>query len=181
MTRSPDELAGVRSNGAGTGTSLHELLTGPGAAEAVRAAGAALRDVHAQPLPADVPHEAYGPAQEAAALADWMERVIGYAPGMYARLGERALRVLEDLAELRTPKRRRIHGDLDDTRIRLTDDGLIALINVGSPIAGDPVIDLASLIAHLETAAGPVMASVLRDALLEGYGAPARWRRRLEI
>lgn len=179
--RSGGELAGVRPVGAVPARQLRELLGGPRAVSAVCASGAALRDLHDQPLPAEAPRGGYGPPQEAAALAEAMERVIRNAPEMYATLGERARRVLEDLERLRTPKRRLIHGDLDDTRIRLTHDGDIVRIDADRPVAGDPVIDLANLIAHLEAAAEPVMASVLRDALLDGYGAPTRWKQRLEI
>jgi aminoglycoside phosphotransferase len=174
------QLRDVLTTQAVAGRPLHDLLAGSGAVAAVRAAGAALRDLHAQPLPSDAPREGYGPPQEITALTDAMERVIRYAPGMYAGLGERARRVLEHLAELRTPKRRLVHGDLDDTRVRLADDDDTALIDVGGPLAGDPVIDLANLIAHIEETAGET-ASVLRDALLESYEAPARWKHRLEI
>jgi aminoglycoside phosphotransferase (APT) family kinase protein len=178
---SASELEGALTSKAVAGRTLHELLTGRGATAAVSSAGAALADLHAQPLPGDVPSEGHGPQQEAAALADAMERVIRYAPAEYAAIGERARLALEALVQLRTPKRRLTHGDLDDQQIRLTDDGLVAFINLGNPRAGDPVLDLANLIAHIDAAVEPVMAGVLRDALLAGYRAPVRWKRRLAI
>lgn len=153
---------------------LHDVLAQPDVLTAVRMTGAALRRLHEEPLPAGIGRAVHGPAQEAEALAAALEQMIREAPGAYVLIGERARVVLEQLAALRTPRRRRIHGALDPGQVVIGDAALAARDTV---TAGDPVIDLATLAAGFH----PPAAEGLREALLAGYGAPARWQRRMDI
>jgi streptomycin 6-kinase len=168
--QSPDAL---------TGRTLLDVLQHPGAVSAVRAAGAELRRLHRQPLPAASDRDVRGPREETVLLTTWLERMIWQAPGAYAVLGERSRRALDGLADLRTPRLRVIHGHLDAAQILLGSDGAVTIAEPASPLVGDPVIDLANLAAHLEADTDRITARVLRRALLVGYAAPSRWGLRL--
>ncbi|MEA2156526.1 MAG: hypothetical protein QOE11_2666 [Solirubrobacteraceae bacterium] len=168
------------------GRLLRDVLAEPGAASAMRATGAAIRCLHAQPLGEGIPQDIHGPSQQAALLAYWLERLIWDAPCSYAALGERARRVLEGMAELRTLPLRRIHGGLDDSQVVVGSDAAVMLAERDPVTFGEPAIDLANLAVHVDIrvrrgGGDPALAASLRSALLNGYGVPSRWKRRLEI
>lgn len=183
---SEDEDAGALTLGAISGSSLHDLWAQPGAQAAVRTTGAAIRRLHAQPLPTEDCRHVHGPQQEATLLADWLERLLPHDPLTHARICKRARHALADLTALPASTPTLIHRDLHDKQILLATDGSVALIDLDTVTIGDPAIDLANLAAHFDlrarqTGADPAIASALRDSLLEGYGAPAAWQPRLEV
>jgi streptomycin 6-kinase len=167
---SPDALVG---------RTLLDVLQHPGAVSSARAAGAELRRLHQQPLPAPSERDVRGPREEAVLLTSWLERMILQAPAAYSLLGERSRRSLAQLADLRTPRLRVVHGHLDAAQILLGDGDAVTIAEPASPLVGDPVIDLANLAAHLEADTDRTTARPLRRALLVGYGAPSRWGLRL--
>lgn len=183
---SEDEDAGALTLGAVSGRSLHDLWAQPGAQAAVRTTGAAIRRLHAQPLPTEGCWHVHGPQQEATLLADWLERLLPHDPLTHARICKRARHALADLTALPALTPTLIHRDLHDKQILLTTDGSVSLIDLDTVTIGDPAIDLANLAAHFDlrarqTGADPAIAAALRDSLLEGYGAPAAWQPRLEV
>ncbi len=167
----PEPAAGART--------LREVLMHPGAVMAVRLAGTQLRRLHAQPLPPAAGCDIRGPRDEAQMLTTQLENVIWRAPAVYAAIGEEGRVALDELVALRTPPRRVIHGHLDLDQILLTNDGRAVIALPPCTTLGDPVIDLAGLTAHITAAVDPALATVLRRALLAGYGAPARWANRM--
>jgi hypothetical protein len=180
-----DELGGTLVLGALAGRPLHDLLGGPRAAGAIAAAAAAVRALHEQPLPDAVRKRRHGPDEEAAVLAGWLERLLWHEPALYARIGQRARRVIDDLAAMSLPARRLIHRDLHDKQILVGDDGTVSLIGLDGLSAGDPALDLANLAAHFELRAlqsgAPGAGAAARAALLDGYGASIALRRRAEV
>ena len=139
-------------------------------AEAVRATGAALGQLHA----ADLPNLPFLPNE---GLSDSLVQTAEAIAWICPRLAERARRLAERIAQLLndlSPARMSpIHGDFYAKQV-LVDDDHIGLIDFDSAGQGDPDSDLGNFIAHLDRWAlyrrfsGDRVAPVA-EALLEGY------------
>jgi hypothetical protein len=144
-----DEARGLLVTKALPGRPLTALLAaaddGPDgidrAGQACRLAGEALARLHARPVP-DHGLPLHGPAQEIAVLERWQRQVAAHVPGMYPGQA-----VLPDLP---TPSRRTLlHRDLHDGQL-LVDGDRVGIIDCDLLAVGDPALDLANLLVHLE-------------------------------
>lgn len=169
------------------GRTLFELLGDPHvstarSAHACRAVGAALARLHRAEPPAHLPsHDA--PA-ELAVTERWVDLA-----ARYGLLGHLPLSAGELLASARTGLAGRgcgsalLHRDLHDKQVLL--DGLsVGLLDFDLAAVGEPALDLANLLVHLELRAlqgrcSTQRASACATAVLDGYRpAFAGWRRR---
>lgn len=147
------------------GRPLHELLDSPAAVPACRALGAALAALHAAPVPAGTPvHDA---AAEAAVLHRWTEQARCW--GAVDVDDTAATRML-----LAGPASEPVllHRDLHDRQVLVADDGTVGLLDFDLLAAGEPALDLANLVSHLELRERQGLlpdAAPMRDAVLEGY------------
>lgn len=65
-----------------------------------------------------------------------------------------------------------LHRDLHDRQVLVADDGSVGLLDFDLLAAGEPALDLANLLVHLELREHQGLladAGVLRDAVLEAY------------
>lgn len=162
------------------GRSLHGLLGETGvsgaASAAFRAAGAAVRELHGSAPPAGVGRH------DALAEGEVVDRWIGHAlvHGMFtvaqAVVARSALADVQSrLARLVPPTSSSlIHRDLHDKQILVDDDGGVGLLDLDTLAIGDPALDVANLLAHLELRVLQGQGSldgarVAADAFLEGY------------
>ncbi|WP_324278236.1 aminoglycoside phosphotransferase family protein [Blastococcus brunescens] len=126
------------------GRPLYELLDTPAAVTACRALGTALAALHAAPVPHGTPvHDA---AAEVAVLRRWtdLSRTWGAAdvPGV-----EEVVRALA-VAPAGPPVL--LHRDLHDRQVLVADNGSVGLLDFDLLAAGEPAVDLANLLVHLE-------------------------------
>lgn len=150
------------------GTPLSELLSGPRAAEALYAVGAALAQLHR--CPALAGSTLHGARDEVAVTTRWED---------WARAYGLPVGVPEDSIPSATPDLRVIHRDLHDGQILLAagpDGGFhpagVGLLDFDLIAAGDPALDLANLIEHLllrERQGILADAGSAVGALLDGY------------
>lgn len=172
-----DSGAGVVVCSRVEGTALHESLAGDGAEVAATRAGSALVALHAQdpPLGASV----HGAAEEAGVVEAWIDRVAALDPVLAARASAVAADVTRAVGGLGAPERAvPLHRDLHDKQILIGAEGSVGLIDFDTLAAGDPALDLANLLVHLELRAlqghcAAESAGRAAAALLEGY-RPAR-------
>ncbi|MGY1885308.1 phosphotransferase family protein [Blastococcus sp. SYSU DS0753] len=148
------------------GRPLHELLASAAAVPACRSLGTALAALHRAPVPPGTPvHDA---AAEVAVLRRWAElaRTFGAAdvPGVED--------VARALADRPAGPPALLHRDLHDRQVLVADDGSVGLLDFDLLAAGEPALDVANLLVHLELREQQGLlgtAAVLRDAVLEGY------------
>lgn len=171
------------------GRTLHDLLadttcTDDELTARLQTVGAGLRSLHlATPfstLPHNPPHDA---AAELAVTRGWVETATAYG-----LLTEDAWQPeLDNTAELlagRPDPCVRVHRDLHDKQLLLADGAPVGLLDLDLLTAGEPALDLANLIAHLElrwrqSRCGRDRALACTHALLAGYAAGPSVRRRL--
>ncbi|NYE75484.1 phosphotransferase [Microlunatus parietis] len=165
------------------GRTLTALLTEPAAAEACRAAGRALAGLHrldpaiataGRAIPA-----LHDLTAERAVTAHWQRLAAEYAAPLPAWRPRRPA-----LGRVPEPPERPalIHRDLHDGQLLINDDGEAGLIDFDLIAVGDPALDLANLIAHLELRADQgVLADPepLIEAVLNGYRPSSALRSRL--
>jgi len=177
-----DDDAGIVECAALPGRPLTPLLGASGAEALARRLGSALGALHAMPIPASLAgHDA---GAEIAVLRRWADRVRPFD----GRLAETAHEATDDLEpRLSAPPGELafLHRDLHDGQV-LVEDGPapFALLDFDTVAAGDPALDLANLLVHLELrshqgACSAAAAVRFGDALLDGYGAGAELRERL--
>lgn len=172
--RTPDLISFDHSTGAVTtsalpGELLHDLLPGPRAEQACRAAGRMLAELHQVPVPDTAPQ--HDPMAELAVIRRWH----GLAETYGAVLAEapESVDVTEITSGLDGPTRRSwIHRDLHDKQVLVDAAGDVGIIDFDLRAAGDPALDLANLLEHLELRERQGMvpdSSPWCAAVLEGY------------
>ncbi|WNV76032.1 phosphotransferase [Geodermatophilus sp. DSM 44513] len=176
---SADPPGGLLRTAALPGRPLHDLLGTGAAVGACRELGAALAAVHAAPPPAGLP--VHDGAAEAAVLRRWtgLARTWTGAGG-----GDELAGVLAELTGGPAGPLVAVHRDLHDRQALVAADGSLGLLDFDLLALGEPALDLANLLAHLELRrrqglladAGP-----LRAAVLDGYRPDRRVLDRLAV
>lgn len=176
-----DAQMGVVRWSAVPGVALHEVADDRRAEHGARAAGRALRALHAAAPALLLPE--HGPADERATLARWLALVAAHAPELAAAISPRAAAVDAALHADCGPHTT-IHRDFYDKQILVAGDGTVGLLDFDTLASGEPALDLANALVHVElrvlqglTAAG--RAERVQAALVEGYGPDAFVRARL--
>lgn len=158
------------------GVALHELLrVGDRVLAAAAAAGRLLAALHAAPVPADAPrHDA---AAELAVLQRW----VGHARA-YGLLELDVAPVAALLAEAPAGAAL-LHRDLHDKQLLVDDDGVVGVLDLDLAAVGEPALDLANVLVHLELralqGADADLTAAAGDALLEAYAPSSAVRARL--
>jgi hypothetical protein len=154
------------------GRGLGELLATARAVDSCHSVGRLLAELHRLPG-RDLP--VHGPVEELAVLDRWATRAAAWGlPPAYP---------LVSLPP--TPPnapRRTIHRDVHDRQFLVACDGTVGMIDFDLMAAGDPALDLANLLAHLELRERQGLvesARPLADAVLEGYRPSAALADRL--
>lgn len=177
--------AGVLALGALPGATLHALLAharvrgGSVADDDLVAVGALVRRLHECPAPRGV--VAHGPDDEVAVLDRARALAAGY--GLGGPDGSRVAGVRDALRSLGAPARVvPLHRDLHDKQLlRDPATGSWSVLDLDLLAVGDPALDLANLLAHLELRAlqgllDPRLVEPWGEAVLAGYDADARTR-----
>ncbi|MGH8875561.1 MAG: phosphotransferase family protein, partial [Acidimicrobiia bacterium] len=156
------------------GRSLDELASSrsPEVLQAAAAAGEAVKALHTGPIPSGLP--ARDGAAEAAWVEVWVERLAALAPFLGGQARVTLPRVRERLARSAEPAAL-VHADLHDRQVML-DGGRVGILDWDTVAVGEPALDLANLLVHMEVRAmlggrraadaGPAGAAVMT-----GYGA----------
>lgn len=148
------------------GRTLTERLTDGSAVDACRAAGRTLAALHRiRPDPSLSVHDL---AAERSVADHWQQQ---------ARDLSAPLRFTHRLASPQGPTTPPdhlavIHRDLHDGQLLITDDGRVGVLDFDLVALGDPALDLANLVAHLELRAEQGMITdpqPLITAILDGY------------
>lgn len=166
------------------GRSLHEHLGDPEVPlEAARRAGRALRAFHASAAPRQLPR--HGAAEEAQVLRSWISHVRRWLPELAGVVAATFEDVVDRLAATAPERLSPLHRDLHDKQLMLDHDGPVGLLDLDTLAAGDPALDLANLLVHLELRALQGIcdrrsATAVRDALLDGYAPDTPLQRRLD-
>jgi tRNA A-37 threonylcarbamoyl transferase component Bud32 len=175
-----DPRRGVVTTAALPGRPLYDLLTDhrvpePVVLAAARATGEALAQLHSAPVPAGAAgHDA---AAEAEVAARWVSLAATHLT-LPTAVAEPLVRALEQ-ARSGLVEHRSLHGpsllhrDLHDGQV-LVDGDRIGMVDFDLAAAGEPALDLANLLVHLELrwhqgAFGAQRLRACRDAVLSGY------------
>ncbi|MFP5347495.1 MAG: phosphotransferase [Actinomycetes bacterium] len=108
-------------------------------------------------------------------VAAWAAEVVAHHPCLRRRTGELVQRLRERAAELPVVPEGPVHKDFHPGHLVLREDGRVTVIDLDEARSGDPAIDLAHLVTHLEESRRP-WAGRARDAVLEEYGELAGGR-----
>lgn len=155
------------------GTCLHDMSTDDRGLflEAYRSVGEALRSLHATAPMGLAIHDAEA---EASMLATRMECAGVFAEHLHASLDTPAIGVLD---ALRAPSSRLtlVHRDLYDKQVIVRGEERVGLLDFDTLAAGEPAIDLANMLAHLELRVlqgtlAPELAHLAANEFLAGYG-----------
>lgn len=177
------------------GRALHQLLgdacfgsDGTGTvSRAFGAVGRTVRALHDAPAPAGLPiHHADG---EVAITARWVDQALAHGVlGPLERV--RAADALEALGTAlgglaSPPTLTLVHRDLHDKQILVVDDDDAGLLDLDTLAVGDPAIDVANLLVHLELRMSQghcrsEVAGVAGHAFLEAYRPDRDLRRRID-
>ncbi|HET9872420.1 MAG TPA: phosphotransferase [Propionibacteriaceae bacterium] len=168
-----DAARGIVTTSALPGVPLHELLGGPRAAAACEATGAALAALHRLPVPADLP--LHTESAEMAVAAAWRS----HADALNAPLAFADRSAGGDLAQVcATPTGQvgraavLVHRDFHDKQVIVDEDNSVGILDFDLMAMGEPALDLANLLVHLELRQrqGIVADSRhLEEATLAGY------------
>lgn len=176
-----DDAHGTVTTTALPGRPLHELWTLPGAAHATTGAmsltGQTLATLHTQPRPPWTGRHSRD--DELTLTRRWLDLAEGHGVLPLPRVAlDRLLRraaVLipgpgDDQPRAVVP----VHRDLHDKQVLVHESG-VGLIDLDLLAAGDPALDVANLLVHVElrtrqALTTPTQARSCRDAFLEAYG-----------
>ncbi|MHC4415977.1 MAG: phosphotransferase [Planctomycetota bacterium] len=176
-----DEPAGVVIWSALRGESLNDLLgDGDRLVPAVRAAGEALRWLHQTAPPGVKVHDARA---ETDMLTQQLERLRSLEPTVHVRLGEAPVAVFGALAGGSCGSST-IHRDFYDKQVFIDAEGRIGMLDFDTTAVGEPALDVANMLAHLELRAMQErcswgLVSKAADALLAGYAPSSTVQARL--
>jgi len=182
-----DPAAGTLTCRALPGTSLHDLLTDPAIPEdRIRkvglAAGEAVARLHRTDPPPTV-DQRHDARTEVEVTHGWLTQATALRLlHPKAPVAASVLR-LERFLEQTPCRPTYVHRDLHDKQV-VVDDGLtVGLLDFDLAATGEPALDLANLLVHLELRAvqgrcSPARAATCAEALVEGYAPdPDVWRR----
>ena len=152
---------------------LHDLLAEPGSYVRAlgHAVGEALARLHAVRVPDDLP--AHDLAAEVAVTERWLALAAEHAePPLDLRAALRGVR--RRVAEHTPGGRVVLHRDLHDKQLLVDERGDVGVLDLDLLAAGDPALDLANLLVHLELRARQglltgVAARAAADAVVAGY------------
>lgn len=175
-----DASTGTMECSALPGRALHQLLGDAGVSEAAtsaafRATGAAVRGFHTSPPPVGAGrHDA---TAEAEVTERWTNNSLAHgvlSPAEAAAAKSALADVHGRLARLAAEASSLIHRDLHDKQVFVDDHERVGLLDLDTLAIGDPALDVANLLAHLELRvlqghASLDAAQVAADAFLEGY------------
>ncbi|PDV97323.1 aminoglycoside phosphotransferase family protein [Candidatus Chloroploca asiatica] len=178
---SVDEANGVMCWQALPGVALHQLAGGVALEAGAHAAGRALREWHATPPPTAV--QPHCPDDEWQMLERWLALTATYMPALAAQIAPLADRVADALTATCGPMTM-IHRDFYDKQILVHNHNQIGLLDFDTIASGEPALDLANVLVHLELRAyqgllSPTHARHAQAALLTGYAPDAATRARL--
>ncbi|WP_310529589.1 phosphotransferase [Nocardioides sp.] len=171
-----DDRRGLVTLAALPGTTLHQRLADPTtdddelARDATRV-GVVVRSLHAQgPV---IPHKVHDAAAEIAATSRWLD-----AATSHGLLDPAAWRPVLDRVGSRLPEGPHrpalLHRDLHDKQLILNGAAPVGLLDLDLAAYGDPAVDLANLVVHLDLRVRQGVCSERRAArcsaaLLDGY------------
>ena len=140
--------------------------------ESATRVGGALRKMHAGP--ADAALSAHSSEDERHVVEKWLGHLDWLRADLAADARERARHVVDALADETPAQSAPIHRDLHDGQLVVRDDGSIGVLDFDTLARGEPALDLANLLVHLELAVllGVVareMVETAREALLAAY------------
>ena len=169
------------------GTSLHDLLTDPDIPdERIRkvglTAGEAAARLHATdpPRTGDQRHDAH---TEVEVTRGWLTQAMTLRLLHPTVPGGASVRRLERVLEQPPCRPTYVHRDLHDKQLFVDDDLMVGMLDFDLAAVGEPALDLANLLVHLELRAlqgwcSPARAATCAEALVEGYAPdPDVWRR----
>lgn len=160
------------------GEQLHQLLPGPRAEEACRNTGRVLAELHALPVPDAAP--THDPLAELAVTRRWQDLADTYGAPQSDLI---SADVTEITRGLDGPSHRSwVHRDLHDKQVLIDATGEVGIIDFDLMTAGDPALDLANLLEHLELREKQGMvpnSAPLAAAVLDGYRPSSDVVRRL--
>ncbi|CAN5210975.1 hypothetical protein BH24ACT1_BH24ACT1_07870 [soil metagenome] len=177
------------------GRALHDLLGDAGdgstgtdtVSRAFGAAGRAVRALHATTPPAEIP--SHRPDDEVAVTARWVNHALAH-PVLDRVDRARATAALEelrtDLGALASPSTLTlVHRDLHDKQVLVVDGDDAGILDLDTLAAGDPALDVANLLAHLELRVlqghcGPDVSAAAGEAFLDEYRPDRELRKRCD-
>jgi hypothetical protein len=177
-SNSPD---GVTVWSALRGRSLYDLLDSEALIPAARATGTALHAFHAARIGDLRPHS---PAHEREVVSTWMANVTAYDSSIAVAPRSRFHAVDALLRAAPTVVGVPIHRDFYDKQVFVAGDGRVGMLDFDTLALGDPALDLANVLVHLELRAlqghcKPERAHAAATALVSGYQPDAHLVARL--
>lgn len=164
------------------GSSLYDLSGSDALIEAAGLAGAALRCIHERaPIPDPA---ACGRSDEMSAVQMWLDRLAAFLPDRYRAASPAGRRVLAALASTDSGTAL-LHRDFHDKQVLLGSDRTVGVIDFDTMAVGDPALDIANLLSHLELRVlqrrcQPARAAAAAEAFVAGYGAERALTKTLE-
>jgi len=164
-----NEAQGSVTTAALPGVPLHDLLKGNSSTSACRAAGTALAQLHRAAPPSGL--TLHGPLEERRIAARWKHLADSHRLPL-ALLGCATRKAEVSPLKVPTDELTLIHRDFHDKQILIGPEGNAGLLDFDLMAIGDPMLDLANLLVHLELrSVQGLMANTLelQSAVLEGY------------
>ena len=176
------------------GRALHDILGDVGStsgradtvSRAFAAAGQAVRALHATTPPAGTP--SHRPDEEVAVTSRWLDHALAHC--VFDRSDQTSAadalgKLRTDLGGLAGPSTHTlVHRDLHDKQILVAGEDDAGLLDLDTLAVGDPALDVANLLAHLELRAlqrhcPADVAAAAAEAFLTGYRPDGALRERL--
>lgn len=157
------------------GSPLHDLLRGPRADDACAAAGAALAALHRISPPVGLARHTW--TEEHEVTRRWERLAAHFATPAASFAPDGADRPAARPGELSL-----IHRDFHDKQVLVADDGTVGILDFDLMALGNPALDLANLLAHLDLRCGQGMLDEvdrLHAAVLDAYDPSSRVRAHL--
>ena len=129
------------------GANLYELIASEAPSTTVRDVGGALRTLHEASPPTIAPiHDA---KEEVAVLRKWCSYVQCYVPGLFQAVRSFQERVCTALLDGSSPAGL-LHRDFYDKQIFIQPEGRVGLLDFDTLAIGEPALDLANFLVHLQ-------------------------------
>ena len=160
------------------GVSFAEVIS----PEAAMRVGSAVREMHAAPT--ETASAAHSAEDECGVVKKWLGHLDWLRPEIAADARERAARVLDTLTDDTPAESAPIHRDLHDGQLVVRDDGSIGVLDFDTLARGEPALDLANLLVHLELAvlldlASREVVEAAGEALIAAYDPSPETTRRI--
>jgi tRNA A-37 threonylcarbamoyl transferase component Bud32 len=170
------------------GRTLHDVLADPTlttaeVAAAGRAVGLAVARLHACPPPSAL--GTHYPTDELVVTRRWLRQASVH--GLLADAGPLVRQRLEDAKRLLAGslcETAFLHRDLHDKQLVVDDDAVVGVLDLDLAATGEPALDLANLLVHLELRSlqglcPTARAQVCAEAVVDGYAPGLDTRRRV--